>query len=156
MRMIAIFLILLHVSACQPRSAKEPASVHILNELKDASCIDHNWADPDCMPCDVKKAFMPSVGECKQKGVPFLEKRFDLNVEQVPAKTFFLSLVEGTPYNITIHPDVSGNISLQLKKVTVPEVIETVRNVYGYDFRKTRQGMEVLPVALKTRAFQIS
>ena len=37
-----------------------------------------------------------------------------------------------------------GKISLQLKKVTIPEVLDTIRNVYGYDFKRTPQGIELL------------
>ncbi len=83
------------------------------------------------------------------------QKRFDIAADQVPAKTFFLSLVQDTPYNITVHPKVEGAISLQLKKVSIPEILETIRNVYGFDYRQTPQGIEVLPATLQTRAFSV-
>lgn len=108
------------------------------------------------LPDEIRAALMPNPQGSVGKNIPLLEKRFDLFADQVPSRTFFLSLVEDTPYNITVHPNVEGKISLQLKKVSIPEVLETVRNVYGYDFRQTTQGIEVLPATLQTRSFHVN
>ena len=47
-----------------------------------------------------------------------------MNVDDAPARAFFMGLVDGTPYNMLVHPDVNGRVSLQLKHVTVEEVAE--------------------------------
>src|SRR5580698_1709725 len=84
------------------------------------------------------------------------EPRFNIAVVNAPAKSFFLALVRDTPYNIVVHPDVSGEISLDLKQVTVPEVLDMTRELYGYDYRKLSAGYLVLPATLQTRMFYIN
>jgi MSHA biogenesis protein MshL len=84
------------------------------------------------------------------------EPRFNIEVVNAPAKSFFLGLVKDTPYNMVVHPDVSGEISLDLKRVTVPEVLEMTRELYGYDYRKLPAGYLVLPATLQTRMFYVN
>jgi len=146
------------LAGCQLPADKRNSNKVLICTLKEASrdnaAIKKSGALQ--LPDNVKMAFRPTPRSSTGNHGVALQKRFDLVADQVPARTFFLSLVEDTSYNITVHPDVSGAISLQLKKVTIPEVLETVRNVYGYDFRQTPQGIEVLPAALQTRAFSVN
>jgi MSHA biogenesis protein MshL len=82
--------------------------------------------------------------------------RFDVMVENAPAQAFFQGLVEGTPYNMLVHPDVSGRITLRLKHVTLEQVLDATREMYGYDWRRTADGFFVLPVGIQTRVFHLN
>ncbi len=83
------------------------------------------------------------------------EERFDVDVMSADAREFFMGLVAGTSRNLIVHPDVTGTLTLTLKQVTLPEVLETVRDVYGYDYRRTGGAYIVLPATLQNRVFEI-
>ncbi len=107
---------------------------------------------PPVAPDDVARALLPDVGVDMPDGA---DERFDVNTDATPARAFFMALVEGTPYNMVVHPEVSGRISLTMKGVTVEEVLDVIEDVYGYSYRRTTTGFVVMPASLQTRIFQI-
>jgi MSHA biogenesis protein MshL len=82
--------------------------------------------------------------------------RFDVSVRNVPAKDFFLGLVNGTGVNVVVHPQVSGNVTLDLKNVTVEDVLRVTRDIYGYEYRQERGIYTIYANALRTEVFQIN
>jgi MSHA biogenesis protein MshL len=84
------------------------------------------------------------------------EPRFDVAVADAPARPFFEGLADGTPYNIVLEPGVGGSITLKMKNVTVIEVLDAVREAYGYDYRRLPSGFVIVPPALQTRLFQVN
>jgi MSHA biogenesis protein MshL len=76
-------------------------------------------------------------------------------VHNIEAREFFMGLVMDSKENIVVHPEVSGVLSLELKNVTLADVIEVVQKVYGYDCEKTDMGYIVYPATLHTRTFKV-
>lgn len=104
-------------------------------------------------PGEVRDALLPAL----EPVVPEMqtEPRFDVDVTNSSARAFFMSLIAGTEYNLVVHPKVQGSISLTMNNTTVPEVLEAVREVYGYDFRRSGAGWIVMPAAVRTKIFQV-
>ena len=84
------------------------------------------------------------------------ETSFNLSLHEVEAREFFMGLVIDTNENILVHPDVSGLISLELKNVTIAQVMDAVQKVYGYDYKKNDLGYIVYPSTLQTKIFKIN
>jgi type II secretory pathway component HofQ len=63
------------------------------------------------------------------------EQRFDLVVNNAPASQVFMAMAFGTRYNIVVHRNVKGNLSIKLKDVTVLEALNAVREMYGYEYK---------------------
>ena len=107
------------------------------------------------VPDRVADALLPPVRADAGGSAPPQAQRFDVTAHGTPAREFFLGLAEGTPYNVVVQPEVSGTIDLELKNVTVPETLQVVRQVYGYEYREIPGGFHVLPNTLQTRMFQV-
>ena len=102
------------------------------------------------------KSLMPPLAPQAAVDVPPSEARFDLSVVNAPATQVFMALVSGTRYSMLLPPDVSGNLTLNLKDVTVLEALETIRELYGYEYRVQGKRIFIEPNTMKTRVFHIN
>jgi MSHA biogenesis protein MshL len=82
--------------------------------------------------------------------------RFDLSVVNAPAGQVFMAIVTGTRYNMLVGPEVTGNITVNLKDVTVKEALEAIRELYGYEFAIKGNRIAIQPNTLQTRVFQVN
>jgi MSHA biogenesis protein MshL len=84
------------------------------------------------------------------------EPRFNLAVNNAPVAQVLNALVSGTPYSMLFPPELTGTVSLNLKSTTVREALETLREVYGYDYRIQGTRIYVQPNSIQTRIFKIN
>jgi len=85
-----------------------------------------------------------------------LQPRFNISVNEVPARTFFLSLVADAGVNVVAHPEVSGQISLELNDVSIEDVLNVTRDVYGYEYKYSHQIYTIYPRKLRTEVYPIN
>ncbi len=108
-------------------------------------------------PDAVSRALLPPlVVEMPRADTQKPETRFDLSVNNAPAGQVFMAIVSGTRHSMVLHPDVKGEISVNLKDVTVTEALDTLRDLYGFDYGVQGNRITVLPAALQTRIFKVN
>jgi MSHA biogenesis protein MshL len=116
-----------------------------------------NASAGSAQPAAVTDALLPpiSVEMPRVDGRP-IEPRFDLQVSKAPANQVFLAIAAGTRFSMVVHPDVKEPISIDLKDVTVLEALETIREVYGYEYAIRGTRIMIKPIGLQTRVFQVN
>lgn len=110
----------------------------------------------DPMAQAINEALLPPLQIEVPRSARTVEPRFDLSVNNAPAGQVFMALVSGTRYSMLLPPDLAGNVTVNLKDVTVRESLETMRDLYGYDFRVQGTRITIIPNTLQTRLFQVS
>lgn len=83
-------------------------------------------------------------------------RRFDVAVNNMAARTFFNALAADAGVNIVTDPDVSGTVSLQLRQVTLDEVLDVSRDMFGYEYHKQGGIYTVYARQMRTQVFQIN
>lgn len=128
-----------------------------VRESIDTTMQEGRKTAPKPVPADVSQALLPPIEIKLPDGkLAPLEPRFDLTLSNAPAREVFMGLVEGTPYSMVVHPDVKGLLSLNLKEVTVPEALEAIRQVYGYEYRRDGNRFLILGAEMQTRIFAVN
>jgi len=84
------------------------------------------------------------------------ETRFDLNVNNAPAQEVFLAIASGTRYSMIVPPGVTEKLSVNLKDVTMFEALDTLRELYGYEYKVVGSRIFVQPLSMQTRVFQVN
>ena len=84
------------------------------------------------------------------------DARFDLAINNAPAAQVFLQLAQGTGWNMLVAPEVSGTLSIALKDTTVPEAMDTLRELFGYEYRITGNRIFVYPNTVQTRLYRVN
>ncbi|MGQ0598629.1 pilus (MSHA type) biogenesis protein MshL [Aquabacterium sp.] len=84
------------------------------------------------------------------------DTRFDIAVRNAPAAQVFAQIGAGSHYNMLVPPDLSGAISLTLKNTNMHEALDTLREMYGYDYRITGNRVFISSNAVQTRLYRIN
>jgi len=106
------------------------------------------------VPDEINQALLPNPGDASNQ--LFGESKYDINAQKVDASAFFSSIVKGTPYSVAIHPDVTGEISLDLKQVALADVFDLVAELYGYEIERKQNIYRIYPAGMRTETFAIN
>lgn len=110
-------------------------------------------------PAPTEAEAVPSTIVQKDDTLEPLTKRelpkFDVAVEQTPLRLFLTGLVTDSPINIVVHPDIVGEVSLNLSDVSVVDVLEILRDVYQLHMEVTGNLVRVMPNVMQTEVFTL-
>ncbi|MGZ4992034.1 MAG: secretin N-terminal domain-containing protein [Methylobacter sp.] len=147
---IAVVLTLLLVSCTSLQSTK---SSNVSNTFSDSKLKARSNAQA---PSAITDALIPDFNQTLATSQATAQQtRLNISVNEVNAREFFMGLVVDTDENMLVHPEVTGTISLELKNVTIPQVLDAVQKVYGYDYKKNDMGYIIYPATLQTKTFKI-
>jgi MSHA biogenesis protein MshL len=105
-------------------------------------------------PAETGLPAVPSVAD--RRSAPDTGPRFDLVVNNAPAAQVFLQLGAGAGVNVLVPPEVKGNMSVSLKAVNLGEALDTLRELFGYDFKISGNRVFIYPNSIQTRIYQVN
>ena len=116
--LVAVFLL----NACQLMPEKETSSPTMPSIGK---ALESSASSPQAPsvepPPEVQRALLPPASATLGKIKPKVQT-FDISVNAVPARQFFMSLVDGTADNMIVHPEVSGTLTDLARKKSLGRV----------------------------------
>ena len=144
------------VSGCELTSEPE-LKPHIQQELNSVlTAFSATQAiEQTTTPDGFEQELLSSVGVNLSLPKEFELTRFDVNANKVSVNEF-VGLVADTPYSVALNPEISGEILLTLKGVTMDEVIKIVSSLYGFDMFREGKVVQVLPAKMRTESIPVN
>ncbi len=147
-------MLLMMLSAC---ATTEPQNSATLKKINEELTVAAEVKQTAPTPTAINDALLPPLKIAMPKtSAKQLEQRFDLVINNAPASQVLLGIVSGTRYSMLVHQDVVGTISVNLKDVTVFEALDSLRDLYGYEYKVDGTRIFIEPQAMQTRVFQVN
>ncbi|WP_404401319.1 pilus (MSHA type) biogenesis protein MshL [Idiomarina seosinensis] len=157
MRALLSLLTLSLLAACAYQPSHSPSEAYRAMEPQQPGTAGDGAAEQSGdneIPDDVM-AFLTQPTAENATGSVLEEPRFVLQANDIDATEFFYSLTVDTPYNIIVHPDVKGSISVDLKDVTIQETLDVIEDTYGYEIKQNGRMIQVFPTGVRTKTFSL-
>jgi MSHA biogenesis protein MshL len=149
--LITLMLVILLLAACGTTASRSAGPYdHVNAEL--ARVTSERKVSND----RIDQVLMPPLQIEMPKAENDAEIRFDLSVVKAPAAQVFMALVSGTRFSMLLPPELTGNITVNLKDVTIKEALDTIRELYGYEYKVQGTRIFIQSNTLQSRVFQIN
>lgn len=142
-------------SGCEITENKNKIQPHISEELI-SKAKSAKKVNEDVVPDALAQELLSSVSSNLLIPKELEIKRFEVAANAVEMRDFFVGLVDDTPYSVAIHPEVSGKISLNLKDVSLDEVIKVIIRMYDIDVFRDGKVVQVLPAKMRTESIPVN
>ena len=131
----------------EPNQAKDALKQAINEQQKQAAPLT-------VLPKSVQSELLQLNRPPMPAGMP--EQRLRIAAHDVEAVAFFGSLFKGSRYSVAVHPGVAGQISVELKDVTLLEVLAVVGDMYGFDVQRKGNVFHIYPAGLRTETIPVN
>ena len=157
---VAIVTLLVGCQSSAPPSVVEQSlKEQLARQIAHEQASQNSPATADGSLESVPKNVSDLLSEVPVSGQPaslFGPEKYDIEADGVAVRAFFAGLMADTPYSVAIHPEVSGEISLSLKQVSMEQVMELLGDLYGYDISRKSNVYRILPAGMRTETFAVN
>lgn len=154
---IIIIIITLLLASCKTHAPIKGTAIDEMNKVMQQAVANNKIvmrSDHTQGRGSPVRALLPSLKiRDARRGGP---QRFDIAVNDVPAQAFYMGLVADTSTNMVVSPQIKGNITLSMKRVTIEQVLQALEDSYGYAFNSIPGGYEIVPNTIKTQIFKVN
>ena len=148
-KIISISCCILLLTACQITKKNDAAAQkEVLQAPSDKSMSEL------IVPEAIEDELYADLSEHSQE-IVIEERRVDISARDVDARIFFASLIGDSEYSVAIHPDVTGEITLSLKQVTLAEAIRVIEDMYGYEVKLKGRVYHIYPAGMRIASFTL-
>lgn len=159
-RLVCSLLVILGLQGCESAGPYVAYDTKVLDEVQDELVKSRAAAGQSTRvqaPREIIDALLPPMALLAESSSE-LDARFDFSVrEALPIREFVTLLTADTDLSVVVHPDTTGRISaLDLKNVTVTDVLDQVSDLYGYSIVIDRGVYQIRPGGLQTRMFRLN
>lgn len=139
------------LTSCSLTPSPEKAEdVHAVFDQEPQSKSTEALLVPDAVNADLMSLGGTSLD------VSGLEERFNVAANGVPLKPFLQGMIEDSPYSVAFHPEAKAYVSLDLKDVTIAEVVNVLNSLYPVDIQFRGKVIQVFPAIVKTETIDIN
>lgn len=150
---LCLITVAMMAAGCTTYQHPEPTQAK--DALKQAMNEQQKQAAPlTALPKSVQSELLQLNRPQMPVGMP--EKRLRIAAHDVEAVEFFGSLFKGSRYSVAVHPGVAGLVSIELKDVTLPEVLAVVGDMYGFDVQRKGSVFHIYPAGLRTETIPVN
>lgn len=154
----SILLMCIALPGCVTKPPEQLAreAEHALRTGETENSAQRTSAARSQLPADVRQQLRQSTSAVNDRAQLMDEPRFSVQARQMNAADFFAQLTQESPYNLIVHPDVRGSITVSLRDVTLQEVLDAVQDIYGFDIRREGRVYRVFPAGLRTETVSLN
>jgi len=148
-KIVSISCCLLLLTACQITKKNDAsAQKEVLQTPEDKQVSEL------ILPEDIEAELYADISE-PDSHIAVQERRIDISARDVNARLFFASIINDSDYSVAIHPDVSGEVTLSLKQVTLAEAIRVIEDMYGYEVKLKGRVYHIYPAGMRVASFTL-